>query len=54
MYKKHGVVVDSLPLSLSNFKNKYEMIITPLEKSVKEAGGKIIDFSDHQCYNDIC
>ena len=55
MKDMNGVIVNNLaPVKLSEFRQENKEKINLLESTVKGVGAKIVDFSDHQCWNDIC
>jgi peptidoglycan/LPS O-acetylase OafA/YrhL len=42
------------PVRLSMFRKKHEKLLSKIETTVKDAGATIIDYSDNQCWEDIC
>jgi hypothetical protein len=51
----NGVIMKNLePVKLSEFRNTNKQSIELLENTIKSVGGNIVDFSDHQCWKDIC
>jgi len=50
-----GVIDKNIqPFKLSDFKNKYRVIIQKYEDAIKENKAKMIDISDNLCWNDTC
>jgi hypothetical protein len=42
------------PVRLSTFRKKHEKLLSKFEKAVTSANATLIDFSDNQCWEDIC
>lgn len=41
-------------MRLSQFRAKYQVILDMFEPAMEKAGAKLLDFSDHHCWEDLC
>jgi hypothetical protein len=42
------------PVRLSTFRNKHDKLLSKIESAVKDACATLMDYSDNQCWEDVC
>ena len=50
----NGNAVIAPPVRLSAFRKQHEKLLSKIESAVKDAGATLIDYSDNQCWDDLC